>query len=331
MTERSATFQGLAWAFVAVVVAAAYPAVTRLGVTQQAMTPLELATLRYVVAGIVLMPVLLSCCRRLGRREWAEACLLAFCQGTPLAALIAAGLAYAPAAHGAALTLGLMPAVTLLLGLLAGRRPKRNAGLGAAVIAAGAVCLAVIDVSDGGSALMGYGMFVLAAVMGSIYFMRLRASGFTALQGAAFVAVLSGLGGVVALALLGDLPHVLRIAPETLLLQAAFQGLLVGVLTMVAMNRAIALLGPAPASVCLSLVPAAAAIVAVPLLGEVPSLAEALAIGGMIFGAVLSAGPSFLITRGPGPRRIPGLGAVRRVLGRRLRTPFLQGRGIGAG
>ncbi|HEY8612881.1 MAG TPA: DMT family transporter [Roseomonas sp.] len=308
MTERATTLRGLGWAFVAVAVAATYPAITRLGVTQQAMKPLELATLRYVVAGIVLLPILLRSWRRLGRRDWAEACILAFCQGTPLAALIAAGLAHAPAAHGAALTLGLMPAVTLLLGLAAGRRPTRYAALGAAVIAAGAGGLALLDLGHGGSALVGHAMFVAAALMGAIYFMRLRASGFDALEGAAFVAVLSGAGGVVALAVMGDLAHVARIAPETLAVQAVFQGLLVGVLTMVAMNRAIALLGPTQATVCLSLVPAAATLVAILLLGEIPSGLEMLAIAGMVAGAILSALPSSLTTGGPRPlgARLPG-------------------------
>ncbi|WP_338663607.1 DMT family transporter [Pararoseomonas sp. SCSIO 73927] len=328
--------QGLAWALVAVLVAAAYPAITRLGVTQQAMTPLELATLRYLVAGAVLLPVFIPRARRLDRQGWAEAALLAFCQGTPLAALIAAGLAQAPAAHGAALTLGLMPAVTLLLGLLAGRRPGRNAALGAAMIAAGAALLAAADAGEGGSALLGYAMFVLAAFMGGIYFVRLRDSGFTALEGAAFVAVLSGLGGLVALALTGGLPHLAEVAPRALLAQAGFQGLLVGVLTMVAMNRAIALLGPTPATVCLSLVPAMAAAIAVPLLGEVPSPEAGTAIAAMVAGAALSAVSSTRSSsppsgHGPGQRPlsrpVPRLAQVLR----RMRPPLPRRRGMAAG
>ena len=287
VSPASSSRAGLAWAALAVVIVAAYPSITRLGVTQQAMTPMELATLRYAVAGLVLLPCLRA--RGLGRRQWGEAAILALCQGTPLAALIAAGLALAPASHGAALTLGLMPAVTLLLGLLAGRAPSGMAGLGAAVIAAGAVGLSLQDLGTGGSALLGHAMFVLAAVMGSTYFIRLRGSGFSAAQGAAFVAVLSGAGGVIALTLMGDLPHLARIAPETLAFQAVFQGLLVGVLASFAMNRAIALLGPVPATVCMSLVPVAATVLAIPVLGEVPSPGEAGAVACMAFGAALPA------------------------------------------
>ncbi|SHI42958.1 EamA-like transporter family protein [Roseomonas rosea] len=299
MTAGRDRLHGLAWAVVTVTVAAAYPAITRLGVTQQAMTPMELATLRYVVAGLVLFPVLLASWRRFGRADWAEACILALCQGTPLAALIATGLSYAPASHGAALTLGLMPAATLVFAMAAGRYPSRAAAFGAAVIAFGAVALSLLEIGGGGSALIGHAMFVLAALMGATYFTRLRASGFTALEGAAFVAVLSGAGGVLALAVMGDLPQMLRIAPRTLLLQAVFQGLLVGVLTMVAMNRAIALLGAAQATVCMSLVPAGAAALAVPVLGEVPSGPEMLAIGTMVVGAILSALPGSPAAVGP--------------------------------
>ena len=294
-----ARLEGLAWAAVAVVVAAAYPSVTRLGVTRQAMTPLELATLRYAAVGTALLPAFLAGARGLVPAQWREALLLAACQGAPLAALIAAGLALAPASHGSALTLGLMPAVTLLFGLAAGRRPGAARAVGAVVIAAGAAGLALLDLGSGGSALLGHGMFVLAALMGATYFTRLRGSGLTAVQGAAFVAVLSGLGAVAVLVVSGGLPRLARLAPETLLVQAAFQGLLVGVLAMVATNRAIAALGPGPATTCLALVPAAAAVLAVPLLGEVPSVPEALAIGAMVAGALLSAMPSALAAGGP--------------------------------
>ena len=329
MPPASPRSSGLAWAALAVVIVAAYPSITRLGVTHQAMTPMELATLRYAVAGLVLLPCLHA--RGLSRRQWAEAGILAFCQGTPLAALIAAGLALAPAAHGAALTLGLMPAVTLLLGLFAGRQPSAMAGVGAAVIAAGALGLALQDLGAGGSALSGHAMFVLAALMGAVYFLRLRGSGFSSAQGAAFVAVLSGAGGVAALALMGDLPRLARLAPETLVFQAVFQGLLVGVLASFAMNRAIALLGPVPATICMSLVPVAAALFAIPVLGEVPSPAEAGAIACMAAGAVLSAG-SPLFARAAGPLR-PFLAALSRrvpVLAR-MRRSALGGGDIPAG
>ncbi|WP_159346742.1 DMT family transporter [Roseomonas harenae] len=333
MTSAAASprLRGLVWALLAVTVAAAHPALTRLGVTQQAMTPLELATLRYGVAGVVLAPVLLHSAGRLTRRDWREGCILACCQGTPLAALIAMGLIYAPAAHGAALTLGLMPAITLLLGLIGGRHPARHAWAGAAVIAAGAILLTLLDLGAGGSALIGHGMFVVAAVMGGIYFMRLRGSGFSAMEGAAFVAVLSGLGGVVVLALTGGVSHFLRIAPETLMVQAVFQGLLVGVLTMVAMNRVIALLGSTEATVCLSLVPAMAALFAIPVLGEVPTVTEAIAIGAMVVGALLSSG-RFTATGGPGFVRVNPIRCLRRLRAAvRSRSPILSRRDAPAG
>ncbi|MBP0491816.1 DMT family transporter [Pararoseomonas indoligenes] len=281
--------RGLLWASLAVLIAATYPVITRLGVTRQAMTPLELATLRFVVAAVVLSPVLVAMLRRLDRRGWTEAALLTLCQGTPLATLIAGGLALAPAAHGSALTLGLMPAITILLRSAGGERFAPRALVGATLIAAGAACLAGLDMQAGGGSLLGHGMFVLAAVMGSTYFLRLRRSGFTATEGAAIVAGLSAVGGVLALALIGGLGRLAQVAPGDLLLQAVFQGVLVGVAAMVALNQAIVLLGPTAATVCLSLVPATAALLALPVLGEASSLGEWLAFAAMVLGAALAA------------------------------------------
>ncbi|WP_458094291.1 DMT family transporter [Roseomonas sp. WA12] len=291
--------RGLLWASLAVLIAAIYPVITRLGVTRQAMTPLELATLRFVVAALLLSPVLVVVLRRLDRRAWMEAALLTLFQGTPLATLIAGGLALAPAAHGSALTLGLMPAITICLRRASGERFAPRAFLGATLIAAGAASLAGLDLQEGGDALLGHGMFVLAALMGSAYFLRLRRSGFTPTEGAAIVAGLSAVGGVLVLTLMGELGRVAQVAPADLLLQAVFQGALVGVVAMVALNQAIVLLGPIAATVCLSLVPTTAAVLAVPVLGEASSVGEWLAFAAMVLGAALATSCERRPTRPP--------------------------------
>jgi drug/metabolite transporter (DMT)-like permease len=279
--------EGYAWAALAVLIAAAWPVLTRLGVTRQSMSPSELASLRYIVAGLVLAPVLFRGRTPLTSRAWMEGAVLALCQGAPLAILIGMGLRHAPAGHASALTLGIMPAIIVVLQAALGEHVRRGAVLGTALIASGGMGFVIVDLLAGGPAATGHLLFVAAAVMGSIYVVRLRRSGFSPMQGAAFVAVLSGLGMAGLSAFSGQLSSLAHVPVPELLTQVLFQGLIVGVLSLVAFNRAIMLLGPVPSTVCLALVPGVAVAVAVPILGELPSSPEAVAILPLVLGAAL--------------------------------------------
>lgn len=277
------------WIAAALGTSAAFPVLTRLGVTSQGLSPLQITTLRYGVAALVLGPILLLGARRLGAREWREGALLAALQGTPLALLVAGALVHAHATQGAALALGLMPVMSVLVGLVLGAVPSRRAILGVLLIAGGATALAGLEAADGGEALVGYAMFCGSALLGATYFARLKRSGFTAVEGAAFVSILSGVGGLAALALTGGLAAYAALPRETLILQTVFQGFVVGVGWLVAVNRTIGILGAGPATVCLSLTPALTAVLALPILGESPPLGDALAMTVMVGGAVLYA------------------------------------------
>ncbi|WP_376096196.1 DMT family transporter [Roseomonas sp. CCTCC AB2023176] len=277
-----------AWIGAALLTSAAFPVITRLGVTAQGLSPLQITTLRYAVAALVLGPLLLRG-RRLGAAEWREGAILAVLQGTPLALLVAGALVHVHAAHGAALGLGLMPVMSVILGLFLGTVPSRRAVAGVLLIAGGATALAGLEAADGGEALIGYAMFCGSAFLGASYFARLKNSGFSAIEGAAFVAVFSGAGGVLALAATGGFEDIAALPSSALALQVGFQGFVVGVGWLVAVNRTICLLGAAPATVCLSLTPAITAALAFPVLGEVPPLADALAMAVMVAGAVIYA------------------------------------------
>jgi drug/metabolite transporter (DMT)-like permease len=279
--------QGLAWATVTILIAASWPVVTRLGITRQALSPLELATLRYAAAGLLFLPVLLRMRRTLPLSAWLEGAILAACQGAPLAILIGTGLQHAPAAHASALTLGLMPAITVLILAALGTRPTGRAILGSTIVAFGGIALAGVDLAAGGGALMGYAMFVAAAIMGSIYFVRLRRSGLTPVQGAAFVAVFSGVGSALALACMDGMDGLVAAGLPAISFQVLFQGVLVGGVSLITLNRAIALLGAAPATLCLSLVPAVTTLLGTLVLGERPLPVETAAIAAMVCGAAL--------------------------------------------
>ena len=278
---------GVIWALVTISIWSGWPAATRLSVAQSTLTPLDLVWLRYVVGGLVLLPVLIRNSPNMNARVWRWGVLLAFCFGAPVGLLQVAGLSYAPAGHAAALVPGVLPLFVCLLSLvILGERIGSRRGLGLSLILVGAVILAGYGLSTAeGHMTTGHILFLLAAFLGAIYSIYLRRSGATALQGAALVTFYS-------MIVLAPLPlfvpgSQLAIAPTSeVAFQIIYQGVLMGSVSLITFNQAIAHLGAARAGSFASLVPVLAMVLAIPVLGEVPTpseVAAAVAIGLGVF------------------------------------------------
>jgi hypothetical protein len=75
------------WALLTVVIWSGWPSYTRLSVTTTLSAP-DLVALRYAIGGLLFLPVLIHCARRISPRGWREGLTLAFFQGAPLAMLV---------------------------------------------------------------------------------------------------------------------------------------------------------------------------------------------------------------------------------------------------
>lgn len=128
-------------------------------------------------------------------------------------------------------------------------------------------------------------MFVAAAALGALYVLQLRNWGIGAIQGAAIVTLYSAFV-VIPWYFWSASGALWQVAPFDLLWQVLWQGVLTGCVALVALNHAIARLGPERSSALVALVPALSAALGFLFLGEVPSPAE---IGGIF---AISAGVS---------------------------------------
>ncbi len=286
---------GIMWALLTVVIWSAWPAYTRLSVIHS-LTPQDLVALRYAVGGAILLPILIRHARAMPDDGWRQGLVLAFFQGAPLALLVTIGVRYAPAGHMAALSPGLLPMFAAVIGAVFLRErlsPLRS--LGVALIAAGALAMAWQSLGSLGSGVWrGDLLFICAGLMGSIYAVRMRRSGLSAITGAALIGVYSML---VYLPLYGALwfeSGGLRSAPPLeLTFQALYQGVLMGAVSLFSLSRAIVILGATRAAAFISLVPVLGAIIGALLLGEQPSLTEWLAVAAISLGVLLAAGVSY--------------------------------------
>jgi len=298
---------GYAAAVVVVLIWGSYPVATRAGVTGS-FAPQDLILLRFGVGALLFLPWVAMHFRAIRREAWLQGVPLALFQGAGMAALVICGLQFAPANHAAALGPGVAPAWVALLGYLVfSKRPSARMVVGAGLSAFGVVILATSSASMHSPAvLMGDLMFLAASALGALYVLQLRSWGANAIQAAAIVTLYSALA-VVPWHLQSAPGTLWQVAPLALLWQILWQGVLIGCIALVALNHAIARLGPDRASALVALVPALSAVLGLLFLGEVLSSTEIAAI------LAISAGVSIGASRAYGGSPAASSAAVKRL------------------
>jgi drug/metabolite transporter (DMT)-like permease len=295
---------GYVAAGVAVLIWAAYPVATRAAVTGS-FSAQELIALRFGVAGLLFLPYLALRWRSIARATWLRGMPLTLFQGAGMGALVICGLQLAPATHQAALGPGVSPAWVALLGfVLLARRASARVMIGGALCALGVLALTLWSAAaPSAGVLAGDAMFLCASALGALYVLQLRNWGVGVMHGAAIVSLYSAL--VVVPWHLWSAPLPLsRVAPAEILWQVLWQGILIGCVSLIALNHAISRLGSERSSALVALVPVLTAIFALLFLGEIPSALEVAALVTISAGVSVAALPVRSAFR-PEPRQLP--------------------------
>ncbi|WP_170182109.1 DMT family transporter [Phreatobacter stygius] len=295
---RSDAWLGLACGAGAALIWGVQAVVSRQSVAD-GLSAADVTVLRFIAAALVLLPFALTRVRPfpVGPIGWKRAIILTLLAGAPYSLVLVGGSAFAPALHTAVVTPGLIPVLAAGLAFVVlGERPPRRHLIGLGLIVAGVLifawqAFAGAPARDG--AWRGDLLFVLAAVMWAAFGLLAKRWQADALGLTITICLLS----VVTAPLLAvAVPlHMAGASLEALALQAIYQGVLVGVVSLFLYAKANAILGAARAALFLPLVPAVTAVASTVLLGEWPSGLE---IAGM---AVAMAGMTLALR--PAPRR----------------------------
>ncbi len=241
---------------------------SRWGLVSTALGPMELMLLRFGFAGVVMGPVLW----RLGRGglRWRDCWALGLTAGPGYAAFTYFGLSLAPAAHGSALTAGMLPLFTMLLGAAVGvtkLTPLRWLGLTLMVSAAG---MFFLDGRDPSRQLAWLGDLLLLGgpMMWSIYTLRVRTLGVDALRATAVVSVFALLLYLPVYAAFGHPARLAEAGWLNALGQGVFHGWVVVVGSLTLYTYAVKTLGPASTTLATATVPGVTAAAGVVLLHE---------------------------------------------------------------
>jgi drug/metabolite transporter (DMT)-like permease len=186
--------RGMAFGLLAALVWGGFLVVSRYGIAS-GLRATDLAFLRYLTSGVILLPWLLRHDpRRLSGIGWLRGLCLAALAG-PLFILVgASGYRFAPLAHAAVIQLGMLTLMSILFAALILReRPSAVRLTGLAVVVCGLAVTAGPGILHGNStAWVGDMLFALAGSMWALFSVLQRCRGIAPLTATAVVSVLSG-------------------------------------------------------------------------------------------------------------------------------------------
>jgi drug/metabolite transporter (DMT)-like permease len=287
--------RGAAYGLAAVSIWSGWIVVARLGL-RTSLTPWDIAALRFGVAGLLMLPLVIVKGIAFDRLGWSGLAAIVLGGAAPVF-LANTGLLFAPAAHAGALFPGVMPLmVALLAWLVLGEAFTRAKVSGFALILSGVFAITIGSGGELGSAQnLGHALFLCAGLAWAFYTVALRRARLDGLHAAAISATGSML---LYLPVYCALPGTaIAHAPwPDIALQAVVQGILTAIISLMLYGRAVSILGASSGAAFAALCPAMTALMAIPILGEWPQNRDWAAI------VLISVGV-YIVSGGPLPRR----------------------------
>lgn len=257
---------GIVCALTVVVLWSGFLVISRYGAVRH-LTPYDLAALRFGGSGLIMLPVLIR--NGFGGLRPYQVAVITLTAGPCFALFAYGGFSLAPTAHGAVLLPGVMPLFTALLAWVIIKEPLGTSRKLSLVLVLFGIGLMAKESLSSSSSGQGWGdiLFLCGSLSWAAFTVFVRAWQIKPFQATAIVAVLSMVGYLPVYALF--LPANLLNAPwGEIIFQGIYQGFLSFVVALPLFIRAVAALGPAVTTMITAAVPGAAALAAVPLLGE---------------------------------------------------------------
>jgi len=275
----------------AVSIWAGWIVVARLGL-RTSLTPWDIAALRFGVAGLLLLPYVLNKGAARERLGWIGLAAIVLGGGAPVL-LANAGLLFAPAAHAGALFPGVMPLmVAILAAAILGEAFTTAKTIGFSLILPGVLVIAWGTASTiGWQQSMGHALFLGSGLAWAFYTVAMRRARLDGLHAAAIAAVGALLLYVPVYAFVAG-ANLANATWGDMALQAFVQGLLTAIVSLLLYGRAVMILGASSGAAFAALCPAMTALMAIPVLGEWPTMMDWMAIILISVGVyVVSGGP----------------------------------------
>ncbi len=284
--EKTSPVFGVICALLIAALWAGFVVVSRMG-AKSPLTIYDMAGLRFGFAAFLLLPATYMWWP--SRLKVWQFILLAGGTGVPYALFAYAGFLFAPVSHGGVFINGTLPIFTTLVTFVwAGIRPNRKTLIAITVILSGCALTAFgKDGFSGSETLIGDLLFATAALTMAVYMPATKIWKLTLKELLSFVPFINAVLFIPIWYLF--LPSNLEgAAMNDILLQMIYQGLGPSILGLVFFFLAIKHLGATPTAAILALVPSIAALMGIPLLGDIPLYFEWIGMGLVTIGIWLT-------------------------------------------
>jgi drug/metabolite transporter (DMT)-like permease len=275
--ERRELWIGLGCAVLVLFIWTGYVLLTRFA-TRTSFNPPDLVALRTGIGGLIMLPWFLR--SGLGGLSIGQTLVLALTAGIGFGALSNWALSLAPAAHGAALMTGALPLYTSILAMIVLRERFSAIKLtGLALIVGGVIMMGYDSLATGEPGQWrGDLLFAAASISWAVYTVLAQRWRVRPAQSARVVFVTAAVLYLPVYFLFFE--SNLASAPlGELLVQAALHGVLATLVSMFAFIRVVQALGASSTTMLTAAAPGFMTLLAIPLLGEIPSWLAVAGIG----------------------------------------------------
>ena len=250
---------------------------------------------RHLVAGVVMLPFVLHWgISDLAGIGWKRGAVLLVTGGPLFAMLQTGGYAFAPLAHGAVIAPSTVTILsTIGAGLILREKLTGMHILGAGIVLSGIIVISwqgFVESTSGESTWVGDVLFALSSVLWAGFTLLLRYWRLDAVRASALVAVLSMIVALPVYLAWHGADHVANLPMGALAVQGLMQGLVQGVITLLAYTCSIAILGVSRAVLFPAIVPAISILIGIPLIGEIPSRLQLVGLGLVSAGLLIAVG-----------------------------------------
>ena len=282
---------GVVFALITVLIWSSYALSLRIG----ALTPLtleELTFFRYAIPGLILLPIFIKSISDYKKVPLVYLLGIVIGSGLPFFFFSAHGMKLTQVAYGSTLIPGTIPLfVTLIAVIIYKQALPSFRKWGIFIIISGVIAMLIHAGSNWDKTLLiGQGLFILSAMLWSLFTISIRQSGLSPLKVAALAALPNGV--LITLWILITSPELgytdLPIA--SVIGQMIVQGLIVGIFSGVCFSAAIVKIGAEKTSAIGAATPAVATFIATILLGEQMDIYLVFAMALVIAGVFLASG-----------------------------------------
>ncbi len=283
---------GILYGILAVIAWSGFLIFTRVG-TKSGLQSSDILLIRFVTAALILLPWIIHKCPPTLRRErWHHGLALAVTGGLLFVGANVLGYRFAPLAHGAVIQPSTIPIASIAFATVFLKQylPLQRL-LGVALIILG-IAFVAFDQNSVPVPFTWIGdlLFICAGLSWVAFTVLLNRWQTSGVEAAATVSVISAIILLPAVAVFGSFERLLSLTVIEIGTQIIVQGLLAGVISVVAYGRAVKYLGVAQASLFPALVPAFTLLTGAPITGEFPRIGEATGAAIATFGLMVALG-----------------------------------------